>query len=101
MGEKYNCVLRGVAAYVHPIKVFKSEIDSLCMGNLYVHTLHALEQALGKLCKVSRATKLYRCTPRPKRVPPPLIPSRFAPARFAACGARPQFVCRHISSSAV
>ena len=63
MGVKYNCVLRGVSRYVQPVKEFQSEIDHLCMGNLYVHTLHALELALGKLCRVSRATKLYRCAP--------------------------------------
>ncbi|CAK0793558.1 unnamed protein product, partial [Prorocentrum cordatum] len=65
MFEKYNAVNRGGAVKTgrqseHMVKKF----NSLCRGNRYCTTIHAINSALIKLSKLEKADKLYRGTQR-------------------------------------
>lgn len=52
---KYNAVLRGLQ-----FSFAKSSFDQLCAGNKYTNTLHALNSAIIKLSKLTKAAKVYR-----------------------------------------
>ena len=57
MFEKYCAVLRGVP----PGSAFLTrKFQKLCLGNTYPATIYALDDALSKLSKISRAEKVYR-----------------------------------------
>ena len=57
MFEKYCAVLRGVP----PGSAFLTgKFKQLCLGNTYPATIYALDDALSKLSKISRAEKVYR-----------------------------------------
>ena len=52
---KYNAVLRGLLfEYMRPT------YESLCKGNRYVTTLHAMNSTIVKLSKLTIAGKVYR-----------------------------------------
>ena len=55
---KYNAVLRG-EQFKDNTK-FAQEYAQLCKGNKYVTTLHAINEAIIKLSKLTKATTVYR-----------------------------------------
>ena len=57
MFEKYCAVLRGLPGFS---AFLTSKYEALCAGNRYCATIHAINDALIKLSRVSTAQKLYR-----------------------------------------
>ena len=52
---QYNAVLRGLQ-----LDFAKASYETLCMGNKYTTTLHAINSAVVKLSKLTVATRVYR-----------------------------------------
>jgi len=52
---KYNAVLRGLQ-----FDFMKSTFETLCQGNRYTTTLHAINSSIIKLSKLTKAAKVYR-----------------------------------------
>jgi len=52
---KYNAVLRGLQ-----FEFAKQSFDQLCKGNKYTTTLHAINSAIIKMSKLTKAAKVYR-----------------------------------------
>ena len=57
MYASYNAVLRGKDSAV---PVLREQFESICLGNTYTTTLHAINSLLVKMSKLTIADKVYR-----------------------------------------